>query len=311
MTVRGIAVPVAALAAVASFAALSQADAGTASGGRVAFVRYSAKIGHPRIFVVDAGGGRARALRLPTAAAQSPAWSRDGKRLAFVGGANEVGRRDISNGELYVLTTRGGAVRRLTRNRALETSASWSPDGTRLVFVRTPRSGTRSSLFVTRVDGRGTRRLTAGTRVDTEPSWSRKGWIAFLRIDPNVFQSAIWLVHPNGTGLRRILTDEGVLTNPVWSPDGSRLLVQAGRQLVTLRPDGSERRLVTTLATDARGTMADPQPAWSPDGKHIVYTQLRPRSYGISDVWVVAAQGGEQHRLTRSPELDSDPSWGG
>ena len=307
MTAKGTLVVVALVVAVASQGGVGAAE----SRGTIAFVRYTVQSGHPRIYVVGAAGGRPRLLPLPVAAAQGPAWSPDGSRLAFVGGTNEVGRPNIADGDLYVATARGTVVRRLTRNRAQEAGASWSPEGRRLVFVRSPRSGTRSSLFVTRVDGGTAARLTSGSSLDTEPSWSRNGWIAFLRIDPKVFQSGIWLIRPDGSGLRRILIGVGVLSNPVWSPDGARLLVQEGRELVTVRPDGSGRRSVTTLSVDSRGNLADPQPAWSPDGEHVVYCQLRPGSLGISDIWVVAADGSGQRRLTRSQELDTDPSWGG
>ena len=309
-TVRAACFAVAVLA-LAVPAGASSASSGSGNNGSIAFVRYTAKSGHPRVFIVRASGGAARPVRLRVEAAQAPSLSGDGRRLAFVGGANPPGEPDIVGGELYVSSPRGSGVRRLTRDRAQESSASFSADGKHLVFVRSGGRNARSSLWIARATGGTATRLTDGRSVDTEPSWSARGWIAFLRIDPAIYQSAIWTIRPDGSHAHRILEDLGVLTNPVWSPDGTRLLVQDGHMLVTIRADGSDRRLVTRLATDARGNLADPQPSWSPDGAHIVYCQLRTGSLGRSDIWVVGADGRGQRRLTRSPEIDSDPSWGG
>lgn len=286
------------------------AGAGAApSAGKIAFVRFTAKSGHPRIYTVSPNGGAPKLLRLPVAAAQAPAWSPGGRLLAFVAGRNVPPQRDITVGdELYVSNASGSGVRRLTRDPAHEGGPAWSRDGKRIVFVRMPMAGNRSALWIVGVDGRGTRRLTRGG-IDLEPSWSRGGWIAFLRINPRTYQSGIWLVRPDGSDLHRILSSFRNLTNPVWSPDATRLLVQKGRTLATIRPDGRGRRTITTLTVDAMGNLEDPQPAWSPDGNWLVFSQLRSGSLGRSDIWVVGADGKSLHRLTRSPELDTDPSW--
>jgi TolB protein len=293
---------------------LVAAVAGSAAAptrGTIAFVRFTAKSGHPRIYTVPAAGGVARQVRLPVAAAQAPALSPNGRLLVFVGGTNRPGERSISeDDELYVATTAGKGMRRLTRSPDHEGSASWSPDGKRIVFVRSSPRGTHSTIWTVNSDGRGLRRVTRGP-IDVEPSWSRQGWIAFLRIDPATFQSGIWLVRPDGTRLHRILGGLRSASNPVWSPDGRRLLVQVLRDMYTVRPDGRARRRVATLATDRLGTLEDPQPSWSPDGRWIVFSQLRPGSLGRSDVWIVGSDGADLRRLTRSPEIDTDPSWGG
>ncbi len=299
----------AAAAALIAWGTLIAGAGAAPSVGKIAFVRFTAKSGHPRIYTISPNGGAPKLLRLPVAAAQAPAWSPDGRLLAFVAGRNVPPQRDITVGdELYVSKAGGSGVRRLTRDPAHEGGAAWSRDGKRIVFVRTPTTGNRSALWLVGVDGRGTRRLTHGS-IDLEPSWSRTGWIAFLRINPRTYQSGIWLVRPDDSGRHRILSGFKNLTNPVWSPDGTRLLVQDGRTLATIRPDGKSRRTITTLTVDAMGNLEDPQPAWSPDGNWVIFCQLRTGSLGRSDIWVVGADGRSLHRLTRSQELDTDPSW--
>ena len=238
-------------------------------------------------------------------------WSPDGRRLVFIGGANPAGSSDIAGVDyLYLWSAGHSGVRLLTRVRARVVGAAWSPDGKRIVFARAATKTNLFSLWTVRADGGGSRRLTVGG-IDLEPSWSPDGRaIAFLRLDPKSYQSGIWLVHPDGGGLHRILAGFKNVTEPVWSPDGARMLVEDGRALYSVRADGGGRRRIAVLSADATGAVEDPQPAWSPDGRWIVFCQLRSGVVGRSDLWVVQSDGGGLRRLTRAPELDRDPTWG-
>jgi Tol biopolymer transport system component len=302
----------AAVLSIASWAvAAAGGEAAAPLAGRIAFVRFSAQSGHPRIFVLRPGGGAPQQLRLPVTAAEGPVWSPDGGRLVFVGGANPPGSSDITGADyLYLWSAGHSGVRLLTRSRARVGGAAWAPDGKRIVFVRSATTGNLSALWTVRADGGGARRLTFGG-TDLEPSWSPDGRvIAFVRIDRKSYQSGIWVVRAGGGGLHRILVGLKNVTEPVWSPDGGRLLVEDGRALYSVRPDGGGRRRIVVLSADASGAIEDPQPAWSPDGRWIVFCQLRRGGVGRSDLWIVRSGGGKVQRLARAPELDRDPTWG-
>jgi len=278
--------------------------------GKIAFVRFSVRVGHPRIYSLTLGRKTARRLRLPGPATEGPAWSPNGRMLAFVVGKNAPDSRDITGKvDLYVSTADGRRLRRLTRNASRVGAATWSPDGKRLVLVKAAAKGTGSSLWIVGVDGGTARRVTNGS-IDLEPSWAPNGrTIAFLRVDPKTYQGGIWIVRPDGSGLHRILSRLKNISEPVWSPDGRRLLVHDSRTLYSVRPDGSDRRTIAGLSADARGALEDPQPAWSPDGRWIVFCQFGNKTVEGSHIWIVRADGTRLRRVTRSTGVDTDPSW--
>jgi Tol biopolymer transport system component len=282
-------------------------------GLAIAFVRFASQTGHPHIYTMTFTGGSPKRLGLPVIAADGPAWSPDGRKLAVIAGRNAPNDNHVTIGDhLAVANSDGSGLRHLTRGNAHNADPAWSPDGRRLAFVRSPPATSSPSSWIAVIDAGGTRlrQLTHGA-VDLEPSWAPDGHtIAFLRVDPRTYASSIWLVRPDGSGLHRILADLKNVTEPVWSPSGSRLLVQDGRTLYSVQPGGGDLRVLAQLSTDSKGAREDPQPAWSPDGRWVVFCQLRAGAFGRSDLWIVGANGKDLRRLTSSPGLDTDPTWG-
>ena len=104
---------------------------------------------------------------------QTPAWSPDGRKLAFVSG------RD-GNAEIYVMNADGSAQENLTRQPASDSHPSWSRDGRRIVFVS--RRDGNSEIYVMNADGSGLRNLTRTPSSDLDPAWSPDGRaIAFVQ----------------------------------------------------------------------------------------------------------------------------------
>src|SRR5215216_6212838 len=96
----------------------------------------------------------------------APAWSPDGRRIAFTSFRH-------GNGEIYVMRSDGSAASRLTRTAAHDDHAAWSPDGTKLAFAST-RDG-NYEIYVMNADGSAQRRLTDNAASDYLPTWSPDG----------------------------------------------------------------------------------------------------------------------------------------
>jgi hypothetical protein len=123
----------------------------------------------------------------------APAWSPDGKTIAFV---DEVG----PGFGLFLIAPDGSGRRQLTQKRALD--PSWSPDGRQIVF------SDGQDIDVINADGSGLRRLTATKTREFNPAWSPDGReIAFVR------GRSIWLIDVTGAHARRVIQNGH---QPAW-----------------------------------------------------------------------------------------------
>jgi hypothetical protein len=130
---------------------------------------------HPEVRVVAAGGGPSHRL---VDAAQSAAWSPDGRRLAYSGVRDKRGTRCGSDecayaGELYVAAADGSGPVRLTRGEGDETRPAWSPDGSRILFTsdRNLPDGDSAEVYSVAADGSCLTWLTNGTPASALATW--------------------------------------------------------------------------------------------------------------------------------------------
>jgi hypothetical protein len=209
--------------------------------------------------------GRGGARRLVPSAVE-PAWSPDGRRLAYVaagaGGA----------GDVFVADADGRHRGRITRTDGVdETSPSWSPDGRHLAVERAGR------IVILRADGGGERPIAAGL----EPAWSPGGRrIAFTDGD-NLF-----LVSARGGRARQVTSAGGAQTAPAWAPDGLRLaFVSDESGLPDIHVLDLQSGKITPLTADPA---VDGEPAFTANGRNVVFTSNRS---GVELLWRMPATG--------------------
>jgi TolB protein len=162
------------------------------------------------------------------------------------------------NTDVYVMDLASRQVRRLTNDPSIDTSPSFSPDNSQIVFT-SDRSGT-ARLYVMRADGSGQRPISRGAGIYTAPNWSPRGdLIAFTKQGGGRFSTGV--MNPDGSG-ERILSSSYFEEGPSWAPNGRYIMF--ARQ----SPGGDTRlwtvdlsgRVVSQAGYNGRGS----DPAWSP-----------------------------------------------
>jgi Tol biopolymer transport system component len=184
------------------------------------------------------------------------AWSSDGSKL-LIRRHHKVPHQAFWASNLFVLNA-DGTETRLTEGDAWITGGSFSPDGSRVVYATDP------GISVVDAAGGSPQVLITRTGLVT-PTFSPDGFkIAYFAW---VGQGArLRVMSGDGSGsralTRHVFEDTGNALDLVWSPDGTRLAIDYGGDIYTIRADGSD----LTLVIPHGGS-----PNWSPDGSHIAY----------------------------------------
>ncbi len=201
-------------------------------GRRVAFT------GLGKVWVMDLSGAAPRRLTSSTGVVEtSPVWTPDGQAVLY---ATWV---DGDGGDIYEVDANGGTPRNLTRAPAMYARLNFTPDGSRLVFARAPR---RARTFV--VDDAAVQPRNpagGGTELSLELRWMAPAGGA---------QHPITMV-----------SDVGALPAggyPHFARDTARVFFHDGTGLVSVRWDGSDRKVVLSRAT--------PHTVMSPDGWRVL-----------------------------------------
>jgi TolB protein len=267
---------------------------------RIAFRRKEGAGGSSDLYMVDSDGDNLHRVTYDTSIVYSPAFSPDGTKLLFV---SYVG----GNPNAYELDLRTGRRRTVSAVRGVNLTPVYRPDGQKIAVARTAGEG--SDIF--ELDAGSLCCATRVTYTDPgdalNPSYSPNGrQIAFTSTSLGEPQVFVQNIGGGGPGLisRYVYGEQGYATSPDWSPRGDRIVYQGWVdgvfQIVTVNPDGSDRRVLTRLGSNE-------DPAWAPDGRHIVFSSTRQ---GYHALWVLDAVTGRVRRVAQN-HVDQMPAWSG
>ncbi|MGZ4337687.1 MAG: hypothetical protein ACXVRA_10270 [Gaiellaceae bacterium] len=194
---------------------------------------------------------------------------------------------------------------------------AWSPDGRTILYTRVNRTRGRLTLALMRADGGGEHDLAAADvgfppGIPTRPpaAWSPDGSRIYY-LDGN---SGLSVIDRDGTHRRRLVTTKAAglvrVLDFALSPDGKLIAFTGGdgkrHHIYLIGSDGSQLRKLNDLAWDE-------QPAWSPDGKQLVFAGLVTLKGGDAasheQIYVIDATGRNRRNLSNDGTDDLEPAW--
>lgn len=273
------------------------------------------------IYVMRADGTGMRVLRRGGVAAgvMGLAWSPSGRRLAFT----------TSGGDIWAMDADGSHLVRLVAADQISAKAfsslSWSPLGRRIAFTAASTQG-RPDIWLLNADGTTPHRLLATpNHSELQVDWSPYGdRLAFA--DPIEWFFRLYVMDTNGRQLRAI--NPGWFFQaamPRWSPQGNQLVFMGW--LASLSESSPTQMRGTEIwATPVNGryprqlthnTVADRSPAWSFDGRKIVFVRggdenlvfVPPQKHSSAEIYVMNADGTGVTRLTHNRIGEGSPAW--
>jgi uncharacterized repeat protein (TIGR01451 family) len=220
-----------------------------------------------------------------------------------------------SDTDIFRQRADGAGLVNLTNNPIYEDNYIWSPDGSRLAFLRFDFDYLTVSLCVVNADGSN---LSVLTNVSDEyiDSFSWAPDSSQLVFEGRSFYpsttSEVYVINVDGTSRYSLSGSDGFNTKPAWSPDGTRISylhltynsnTYAMNYIRVVNPDG------TNLITVARDEdERDFAPEWSPDGTRLVFTRAAADS--SNDIYTVSSDGSDLLRLTDDSFSHSlNPHW--
>jgi len=215
-----------------------------------------------------------RRLNRDAAAHHDPAWSPDGRYLAY---AREkvVGRMEQPS-EIYVMDLQTGKVRQLTHKGGENRRPSWSPDGTRIAFDWTENSFLQpSQIWVMNSDGTEARQITQCRWSCEVPVWSPDGQKILFSTTPAEGETGqLHMLDLATGGIKQVTTSFVDALNGVWSPDGHRIAYTetdlaspfwGWSRVVIMEVDGQNVHQLPSVGT------YDEDPTWSPNGRYLAF----------------------------------------
>jgi len=258
-------------------------------------IAYVTKAGaRYNLWVADADGENAQSALSSTEPIISPAFSADGKRLAYV---SFESRKPV----VYVHDIATGSRRLIANFRGSNSAPAWSPDGRTLAVTLTRDGG--SQLYTIPSTGGEAKRLTQSGSIDTEPLYSADGRSIYFVSDRGGAPQ-IYRMNANGGDPQRVTFTGTYNISPALSPDGRWLAYIS-------RISGAFKLQVMEIATGAvhslTDTTADESPSFAPNGRLIIYAT---RQGGSEALMTTTLDGKIKARLPGKGGDIREPDWG-
>ena len=263
---------------------------------RIAFVSVKGRPGNESygLVVMDSDGENRRTIVESRKPLMSPAWSPDGRKLAYVSFEND-------NSEVFVQVLRSGARRRVSSRVGINSAPAWSPDGRTLALTLSKADG-NLDVYTLDLTDQVLKRLTSSRAIDTEAVWSEDGDFIYFTSDrsggPQVYR-----VPAAGGKVSRITFEGSYNARPRLAPDGKQMAVvhndRGNYRIALVDPERASLRVLT----DGR---LDESPAFAPNGETLIYAT---RKGEISVLATISVDGRIRREISSGTGQVREPVW--
>lgn len=246
------------------------------------------------LWIADSDGANAQVILKSPEPIMSPAWSPDGKKLAYAS-LEQNGRQMV-----FIQNWASGEKKQLkTLLSGLHGAPAWSPDGEKIAFAITKNGN--CDIYTLHLQSQQMRKLTTHWAIDTEPVWMPDGKTIIFTSDRGG-RPQLYKVSADGGRAQRLTFEGKENLKAAVSPDGKMIAMVHGNgngyQIATMELDTGAMQILT----DGR---LDESPSFAPNGSMIIYATTSGRR---GELAAVSVDGKIKQSLSYQEDV-REPAW--